>query len=583
MGWRLRKATAEMTPRYPTRLWLKRLAAVVLLPMPLWAQVGVQPKPASRPLPPRLSEEKSGSLAVRDGQRLRLVTDIGNIRIRTQNTGQLSYRVRVEADPREPDARKYLSQFVLSARSTPDGVQIIARVPWREFRGRLWVSFEVITPRHFHLDVTTHAGNITTESIDGRVSLVTAGGNLTAGHVGGSARLETQGGHVTVQDVAGDLTASSLGGHITVGKVQGEAQVHTGGGHIRVASVGGLARLETGGGNISVQRAGANVVATTQGGRIDLGETSGSIRARTGGGSIGILRVIGPTDLETAGGSICLTKVQGSVRASTFNGTITAWFIPDGKLQGPSQLESTSGDIVVFLPRELALTIDATIEAPHEHRIDADPAIPLKLSYAGSSSANRVLRAEGSLNGGGEILRLKTGTGDIRLRFSDATPWEASSGYEIARRQIEKNLWVQQEIIERESERLQKLQEELIERKQREHRREVSRMVDWQRKLSGFFSGRIRVDYAEQKQRLVSSLQPAYPSLARLQHIEGPVRLEVEISREGGVESVKVLSGHPLLAPAAEAAVRQWRFLPYALDGKPFPVVTIIDVAFRLN
>ncbi|MCL4524175.1 MAG: DUF4097 domain-containing protein, partial [Acidobacteria bacterium] len=377
----------------------------------------------------RISEEKSGSFAVRDGQRLRLVSDIGNVRVRTENSGQVSYRVRVEADASQPNAKMYVSRFVVSARTMPDGVFIGARVPWREFRGHLWVTFEVSVPRNFQLDINLQSGNIETESIDGQISLVTGGGNITAAGVGGPARLETQGGHITVQDVAADLSAISAGGHITVGNVQGDAVIRTAGGHIHAASVQGTAQLESGGGNISLERAGEGIIAHTVGGRIDLGEASGSIRASTGGGNIGVLKVIGPTQLDSGGGSIFLTKVQGAIHASTASGTITAWFIPEGKLLGPSKLESGAGDILVYIPRELAISIDATVESPPEGsasersirkatRIDADPGIPLKMTYADAGPAGRTVRAEAALNGGGEVLHLKTATGNIRLRYS---------------------------------------------------------------------------------------------------------------------------------------------------------------------
>ncbi len=563
-----------------------------------------QDRPARQATTPekaaRVSEEKSGSFPVRDGQRLRLSTDTGNIRIRTQNSGQVSYRVLIEAEARQPGAQQILTKFVLAARAVPDGVSISARVPWHEFSGRLWVTFELNVPRNFQLDITTQTGNIETESIDGRISLVTAGGNLTAASVGGAARLETRGGHIIIQDVAADLCAISAGGHLTVGNVQGDAVIRTGGGHIRVSSVGGTAQLETGGGNISLERAGASIVAHTSGGRIDLGETSGTIRASTGGGNIGVLNVVGPTQLDTGGGSICLTKVQGAIRASTTAGTITAWFITEGKLRGPSQLESGDGDIFIYIPRELAITIDATVESPSGElflgnaskgttRIDADPSIPLKVTYSGSAALGQVVRGEATLNGGGEVLRLKTATGNIRLRYSDSPRMSFEPNYDALRRQLEFRLKVRSE----ESARQYEVQKQILEKQQEAElrargeaynsAREMSRLQEWQQKILRLWSGRLRVDPAEQKQRLIRPVYPAYPFFARQQRIEGIVQLEVYISKEGVVEDVKVLSGHELLARAAVDAVKQWRYSPVTLGDKPVPVVTSVDVDFRLN
>jgi len=549
----------------------------------------------------RISEERSGSFPVRDGQRLRLVSDTGHIRIRTQNSEMVSFVVRIEADANQPGARQYISRFILSARPMPDGVFIGARVPWpqQEFPGHLWVTFELNVPRNFQLDINTRTGNIETESMDGRISLVTGGGNITAASVGGPARLETQGGHITVQDVSADLSAISAGGHITAGSVQGDAVIRTAGGHIRVTSVQGTAQLETGGGNISLERAGAGIVAHTSGGRIDLGEASGTIRASTGGGNIGVLNVAGSTQLDSGGGSICLTKIQGAIRASTATGTITAYFIPEGKLLGPSQLESGTGDIVVYIPRELAISIDATVESLvgdslYEHasdataRIDADPAIPLKLTRTSAGSTGRTVRAEVALNGGGELLRLKTATGNIRLRYSGSPRMNYEPSHELLRRQIEVRLKTSREEIDRQIE----VQKQLVEKRQetavqaraeaKKAVRERSLIQEWQRKLWSLWSSRLRVD-AGQMRLLSPFALPAYPILAKQQHLEGRVRLEVYVASTGAVEDIKVLSGHELLARSAADAVKNWRYEPVTVDDEAVAVVTTVDVYFRLN
>jgi protein TonB len=312
-----------------------------------------------------------------------------------------------------------------------------------------------------------------------------------------------------------------------------------------------------------------------------------------------VLNVVGPTQLDSRGGSICLTNVQGAIRASTTVGTISAWFIPEGKLRGPSQLESGAGDIFIYLPRELAITIDATVESTADSvmdeaskttaRIDADPAIPLKLTYAGSGPAAKLVRAEAALNGGGEVLRLKTATGKIRLRYSDSPRMSIEPNLDAIRRQIEFHLQVSREGMERQIERQKLLIEKQMEAQQQAQaaakfsERELSRMQEWRWKIQRLWSDRIRVEPAEQKQRLIQSVAPAYPFLARKQRIEGLVRLEIHISKEGIVEDVKVLSGQELLVRAAVEAVKRWRYAPVTADNKPVPVVTSVDVDFRLN
>jgi len=82
---------------------------------------------------------------------------------------------------------------------------------------------------------------------------------------------------------------------------------------------------------------------------------------------------------------------------------------------------------------------------------------------------------------------------------------------------------------------------------------------------------------------LISSVPPTYPPLAREARLQGVVLLQVEISREGVVDSVRVIDGHALLNDAAVQAVRQWRYKPYMINGQPTPVVTTVTVNFTLR
>jgi protein TonB len=82
---------------------------------------------------------------------------------------------------------------------------------------------------------------------------------------------------------------------------------------------------------------------------------------------------------------------------------------------------------------------------------------------------------------------------------------------------------------------------------------------------------------------LIDKVVPVYPSIARITGAQGEVKLHAIISREGRIESLTVVSGSPLLAPAAIDAVRQWRYRPYVLNGQPVEVDTWITVNFRRN
>jgi hypothetical protein len=375
--------------------------------------------PNSGPSGPRLMSELTGSVAAPQGDRIHLSTDLGSIVVHSGNSGKVDYHVHLEADAGQKDAPALLKSFTISARQTPDGVVLSARAGGRRSTGRLWVTLELNIPKDSSLDVSTGGGNIETDEIGGRVALSTAGGNITAGNMGGAAHLETGGGNIVAQSVGGELTAETGGGHITIGSVAGNATLHTSGGHIRVTSIQGTAHLSTGGGNITLEHSGAELTAETGGGEIEVGEAAGLVRAKTAGGGIRVVRVFGPTDLQTGGGSIYLTQVDSPVKASTEAGGITAWCVSPTKSSGAIDLQSSAGDIIVHIPRELAVTIDARIQMGGDHQLIVDPAFPLKVSYDDSAKGSRAVRAEGALNGGGELLRLRTVAGNIQLVLSD--------------------------------------------------------------------------------------------------------------------------------------------------------------------
>jgi periplasmic protein TonB len=82
---------------------------------------------------------------------------------------------------------------------------------------------------------------------------------------------------------------------------------------------------------------------------------------------------------------------------------------------------------------------------------------------------------------------------------------------------------------------------------------------------------------------LIYQVQPVYPPLARSARVQGTVTLRAVISRNGTIQNLQVLSGHPLLVRAAKDAVQQWRYRPYILNGEPMEVETQVTVNFLLS
>jgi protein TonB len=94
---------------------------------------------------------------------------------------------------------------------------------------------------------------------------------------------------------------------------------------------------------------------------------------------------------------------------------------------------------------------------------------------------------------------------------------------------------------------------------------------------------RVRVSQGVTQGLLIRKVQPNYPPLARQARIQGSVLLQAEISKDGTIQNLRLISGHPMLAPAAIEAVKQWKYKPYILNGEPVEVETQITVNFTLS
>ena len=94
---------------------------------------------------------------------------------------------------------------------------------------------------------------------------------------------------------------------------------------------------------------------------------------------------------------------------------------------------------------------------------------------------------------------------------------------------------------------------------------------------------RVRVSQKVAQQLVKKKVPPHYPEDARAEHIQDTVLMQVDIDREGRVEKVDLISGHPVRAPAAMEAVRKWKYKPFTLNGQAFPIETQVQINFTLS
>jgi len=93
----------------------------------------------------------------------------------------------------------------------------------------------------------------------------------------------------------------------------------------------------------------------------------------------------------------------------------------------------------------------------------------------------------------------------------------------------------------------------------------------------------VRMSQGVMEARLDHRVDPEYPLIAKAMHLTGTVQLRAIIAMDGTIQNLQIVSGNPILASAAIAAVKQWRYQPTRLSGQPVEVETVITVQFQME
>ncbi len=370
-----------------------------------------------------VSREGSGWVQVINGslsaaKNLRIKVDIGSVHVEGSSRQDIGYVIHNRASTSsEETARHQFDNYKITASIKGDTAWIVA--DWQgghvhKFSG----DFVINVPRSLEwAKVETDGGNVIATGIAGRIDAESGGGTIHVDEIGGAVNAETGGGSIEAGTTGGDLNLNTGGGSIKIIAAKGKINAESGGGSLVLISGLQGAVLETGGGNIQVDRCSGQVKASTGGGSIDLGEIGGKAEVETGGGSIRLTSATGSVHAETSGGSIELNGVP-SAQAETGVGGIVAKFVSTSGAPTDSVLETSVGDITVYLAADLKINIRASIEVANGHSIHSD--FPeLKVTSEGGEWGAKSVSAEGSLNGGGPTLKVRTTTGDITFRRSN--------------------------------------------------------------------------------------------------------------------------------------------------------------------
>ncbi len=354
-------------------------------------------------------EEVTGSLPA--ARNLRVEVEAGAVSVQGGMQSDLRYTVRKRVFAASQEAaRRALEPFRITAARSGDAAVLEAQ--WEGApAGKFTADISLQVPRELGVvRVQNQGGTIAVRNIAGRVEAESGGGGIQLSDIAGGIKAETGGGGVDVSNSGGELELSSGGGGIHISGSKGPVKAETAGGTIEVGEAAQL-KLQTGGGSIDVKQCDGDLRAETGGGSIDVGQVAGGAMLETGGGSIRLASAKGRVTASTGSGTVELYKLMQGARVQNGVGGITVEFLGGSD----SVLETGRGDVVVYLSPQAKFTVRASVEMANGHKIVSD--FPeLKITSEGGQWGPSNAYAEGSLNGGGPKLRVRTNSGNIEFR-----------------------------------------------------------------------------------------------------------------------------------------------------------------------
>ena len=316
--------------------------------------------------------------SVTPGGKLTIDADCGAIDVQSTEDDTVSVRIQraaqIKANRRATEILKNLD--VQITHEAPD-VKIEAKFTgnakrWQKRKNDLDVQFDIRVPRHYNLDLQTACDDISVMNVVGDVDVET----FSAG--------------IRLEDITGHIDATTSIGNIDLKAFNGDVA------------------LETKGGNITLAAGIGDVKAKTSGGNVQVVHVIGAVNGQTSGGNVTLRGCKGGADLKTAGGSIEVEN-DGPVLAKTSGGSIRC------QLQKASisqnlllDLETMGGGINVSLVPDIAATVEAKVLGG-----SVTTEFPVTAEASGTIKPDQL---QGTINGGGALLKLRSVGGNIILR-----------------------------------------------------------------------------------------------------------------------------------------------------------------------
>jgi DUF4097 and DUF4098 domain-containing protein YvlB len=361
-------------------------------------------------------EETTGTLPA--ARELRISTDLGSVEVRG-NSNKIAYviRKRSYASTREAALQQFQMMKVTAANvgtaASLEG-RVLQRMAQR-MQNHFTAEISLQVPHNLEkLRLDTGGGAMKISSLAGAVAAKTGAGAIKLDDLGGPVSVITGGGEVVAGRLASDLSVKTGSGNIHVDRINGEGKINTGGGNVFIGAAHGLV-VENGAGSIEVKACSGDLRASTGGGNLSLGDVGGSVHVESGAGSVRLASASGPVQVSTGGGSVELFKLAQGAQVETGTGAITVEFVSSRGAFTDSFLHTAAGDVLVFLPSSLPVSVHASSDLATGYGIKSE--FPeLRIGRQGGEFGPQSMWAEGKLNGGGPLLRVRTTIGRIDFR-----------------------------------------------------------------------------------------------------------------------------------------------------------------------
>lgn len=338
----------------------------------------------------------------------------------------------------EAEAKAVLKESDVIYQKTDNTIKVGAEDSYRSY---MYSKFEVMLPAEFNVDIGTSGGDISVSDLTGKVDLKTSGGDIDLVRIDGlviaktsggdvsvrenkqSVTIKTSGGDVLISDVMGEVTATTSGGDITVENNKARVSAETSGGDINLSNIGAEVDAHTSGGDIIVDGTNGVLEVSTSGGDIELKNIKDVIKAKTSGGNVEAVNVMNGIYASTSGGDIELDDIQGFIEAKTSGGDVEAKMtLSDFSKDHHVDMKSSGGNLTLYIPEKLPATITAVINIKgtswRDYDIYSDFPLTSKKQTDEDKRGRReeVIRSEGKINSGGDVILLETTNGNISIK-----------------------------------------------------------------------------------------------------------------------------------------------------------------------